>query len=164
MRRKRFCCAYLGLVVGVVAQLYTATTPSRAETDVTVRADQAKILSITGSPSTVVVGNPMIADVTLQGGILAVHGRHFGSTNVIILDNQGNQLTALHVRVVREVDNSVEVFKGGNEGKIVGKYSYNCSPSCEATLMPGDDADYNGSVLAQITAKSKEAVSSGQSQ
>ena len=30
--------------------------------------------------------------------------------------------------------------------------------------MPGDDADYSGSVLAQITAKSKEAVSSGQSQ
>ena len=58
----------------------------------------------------------------------------------------------------------MKIFKGGNEGKIVGKYSYNCSPNCEATLMPGDDADYNGSVLAQITAKSKEAVASGQSQ
>ena len=111
MRRKRFRRAYLGLVAGVVAQLF-AMTPSRAETDVTVRADQAKILSISGSPSTVVVGNPMIADVSLQSGILAVHGRHFGSTNVIILDSQGNQITALHVHVVREVDNNVEDLQG----------------------------------------------------
>jgi hypothetical protein len=155
----------VGIFVSIAAQALLAP-PSRAETatDVTVIADQARILSVNGSPSTVVVGNPMIADVSLQGDILAVHGRHFGSTNVIILDNQGNQLKALNVHVVRESDNNVVIFKGGNEGKYVGKFSYACAPNCESTLMPGDDPDYNAGIVAQITAKSKEAVSSAQSQ
>jgi hypothetical protein len=58
----------------------------------------------------------------------------------------------------------VIIFKGASEGKYVGKFSYTCAPNCESALMPGDDADYNAGVLAQITAKSKEAVSSAQSQ
>lgn len=157
---RRACWAVLA---GIAVQTLLAPA-GRAETDVTVQADQAKILSITGSPATVVVGNPMIADVSIQGGILAVHGRHFGSTNVIILDNQGNQLTALKVHVVRDADDNVVIYKGATEGKIVGKFSYTCAPNCEAALMPGDDADYNGGIVAQIQAKSKEAISSAQSQ
>jgi hypothetical protein len=163
MRRNRLRYACLGLIASLVAQVIAAPAV-RAETDVTVAADQAKVLSISGTPSTVVVGNPMIADVSIQGGILAVHGRHFGSTNVIILDSQGNQLTALQVHVVRMPDDNVVIFKGANEGKYVGKFSYTCSPNCESALMPGDDADYNAATVAQITAKSKEAVSSAQSQ
>ncbi len=163
MRHYHFRRACWGLAASLVAHIFLAPA-THAETDVTVQADQAKILSISGSPSTVVVGNPMIADVSIQGEILAVHGRHFGLTNVIILDNQGNQLTALQVHVVRERDNNVVIFKGATEGKYVGKFSYTCAPNCESALMPGDDNDYNAGIVAQITAKSKEAVSSAQSQ
>jgi hypothetical protein len=109
-----------------------------------------------------VVGNPMIADVSIQGGVLAVHGRHFGNTNLIILDNKGNELVALQVNVIRADANNVEMFKGGAEGKIVGKYSYICAPDCESVVMPGDDNEYNAAITGQISSKSKEALSSAQ--
>jgi hypothetical protein len=104
----------------------------------------------------------MIADVSIQGGVLAVHGRHFGQTNLLILDNKGNELAALQVNVIRVEANNVEIFKGGAEGKIVGKYSYVCAPECESVMMPGDDIDYNTSIAGQVSTKSKEALSSAQ--
>ena len=142
--------------------LAAATGAAAADTNITVYADQAKILKVNGSPSAVVVGNPMIADVSIQGGVLAVHGRHFGHTNLIILDNHGNELAALQVNVIRAEANNVEMFNGGPEGKIVGKFSYVCAPECESVVMPGDDNDYNASIAGQISTKSKEALSSAQ--
>jgi hypothetical protein len=142
--------------------LALASDMAAAESNVTVYADQAKLLRIEGRPSAVVVGNPMIADVTIQGSVLAVHGRHFGNTNLIILDNQGNELASLLINVIRPQVNNVEMFKGGAEGKIVGKYSYICSPECESVVMPGDDNDYNAAIAGQISTKSKEALSSAQ--
>lgn len=145
-------CLNLAVVTGAAA----------SDTNITVFADQAKILKVNGSPAAVVVGNPMIADVSIQGCVLAVHGRHFGNTNLIILDNKGNELVALQVNVIRADANNVEMFKGGAEGKIVGKYSYICAPDCESVVMPGDDNEYNAAITGQISSKSKEALSSAQ--
>src|SRR5688572_13704236 len=146
-------CLNLAVVTGAAA----------SDTNITVFADQAKILKVNGSPSAVVIGNPMVADVSIQGGVLAVHGRHFGNTNLIILDNLGNELAALQVNVIRADANNVEMFKGGAEGKVVGKFSYVCAPVCESVIMPGDDSDYNAAIAGQIATKSKEALSSAQS-
>jgi hypothetical protein len=110
----------------------------------------------------VVIGNPMIADISIQGEVLAVHGRHFGNTNLIILDHQGNELASLLVNVILPEINNVEMFKGGAEGKMVGKFSYICAPDCESIVMPGDDNDYNAAIAGQISTKSKEALSSAQ--
>ena len=82
--------------------------------------------------------------------------------NLIILDNKGNELVALQVNVIRAEANNVEMFKGGAEGKIVGKYSYICAPDCESVVMPGDDNEYNAAITGQISSKSKEALSSAQ--
>src|SRR5262245_57560962 len=97
MIRTRSC------LVSLIAALVNISlvTAAAAESDITVYADQAKILKLNGRPASVVIGNPMIADVSIQGEVLAVHGRHFGNTNLIILDHQGNELAALLVNVVR---------------------------------------------------------------
>jgi hypothetical protein len=142
--------------------LAVVTGAAASDADITVFADQAKILKLNGSPSAVVVGNPMIADVSIQGGVLAVHGRHFGNTNLIILDNLGNELAAFQVNVIRADAKNIEIYKGGAEGKIVGKFSYVCAPDCESVIMPGDDNDYNAAIAGQVAAKSKEALSSAQ--
>ena len=40
--------------------------------------------------STIVVGNPLIADVAVQsGGLVVVTGKGFGATNLIALDRAG---------------------------------------------------------------------------
>jgi Pilus formation protein N terminal region len=162
MRLDRTLRRLPALAASCVMSLLAASTAHGAQKAITVNADQAKIISIAGRPATVVVGNPMIADVTIQGEVLAVHGRHFGNTNVIILDNQGGELAVMEVNVIRSGTQHVEMFKGGNEGKIVGRFSYVCAPDCESVLMPGDDIDYNTGIVAEVTAKSKEALTSAQ--
>jgi hypothetical protein len=153
----------LSSMAAACLSLAVATGAAATDTSITVYADQAKILKLSGSPAAVVIGNPMVADVSIQGGVLAVHGRHFGNTNLIILDNLGNEIAALQVNVIRADANNIEIFKGGAEGKIVGKFSYVCAPTCESVIMPGDDIDYNAAIASQIATKSKEALSSAQS-
>lgn len=115
------------------AALLSLAGPAFAANDVTIYADQAKIIHVTGQPGTVVVGNPYIADVTVQGERVVLMGRNYGVTNVIILDREGKQLAALDVTVQITDNNAVHVFKAG------GRMSLACAPVCEQTLQVGDD-------------------------
>ena len=52
--------------------------------------DQAALMKLPDKVSTIVVGNPMIADIALQsGGLMVVTGKGFGATNLIALDRSG---------------------------------------------------------------------------
>src|SRR5262249_54530635 len=113
--------------------LFSFAGPALANNDVTIYTDQAKILQLTGKPSTIVVGNPSIADVTVQGERVVLMGRSYGVTNIIILDQDGKQLAALDVTVQITDKNAVHVFKAG------GRMSLVCAPVCEQTLQVGDD-------------------------
>ena len=63
---------------------------------VTVTVDHAKIVRLPERTQTVVVGNPMIADITVQKhGILVVTGKAYGVTNLIALDGAGAMLAEL---------------------------------------------------------------------
>ena len=162
MRRALVRSSLLSLAAACCLNLAPAGIAMAAEGSMTVYADQAKVLKVNGTAASVIVGNPMIADVVLQGGVVAVQGRHFGNTNVLILDSRGNEIASIQVNVLREESNSVEIYKGAAEGKIVGKHSYICAPDCESVMMPGDDIDYNALITAQIGAKTKEALTSAQ--
>ncbi|MGE0004898.1 MAG: pilus assembly protein N-terminal domain-containing protein [Parvibaculaceae bacterium] len=113
--------------------LLSLAGPAIAANDVTILADQAKIIQVDGQPGTVVVGNPNIADVTVQGERVVLMGRNYGVTNVIILDREGKQIAALDVTVQITDKNAVHVFKAG------GRMSLACAPVCEQTLQVGDD-------------------------
>lgn len=113
--------------------LISLAGPAAAASDVTLNADQAKIIFVSGQPGTVVVGNPSIADVTVQGDRIVLMGRNYGVTNLIILDRDGNQLAALDVTVQITDKNAVHVYKAG------GRMSLTCAPTCEQTLQVGDD-------------------------
>ena len=55
-----------------------------------VNVDQAKLVKLPTRVATIVVGNPLIADVTLQnGGIVVVTGKSYGATNFIAMDRSG---------------------------------------------------------------------------
>ena len=50
--------------------------------------------------ATIVIGNPLIADATLQsGGILVLTGKGYGSTNLLALDRAGKVVMDKTVRV-----------------------------------------------------------------
>ena len=78
----------LGLLLLVAA---TMTAGGALAADINVILDQAKLLKLPERVATIVVGNPLIADVALQsGGILVVTGKGYGVTNLIVLDRAGN--------------------------------------------------------------------------
>ncbi len=95
------------------------------------------------TPATVVVGNPSIADVTVEGKNVFLHGHAQGTSNVIVLDEDGKQLADYEVSVLKGSDNNVSVFKAGLS------YTFNCVAECEAMLHIGDDPGYFIEVVAK---------------
>ena len=118
------------------AMMLLATAPLLAGPSINVGADHARIVSVAGTPSAVVVGNPMFADVSVQQGVIIVHGRNFGATNVIVLDVDGNQLAAFDVNVTSTGDRNISVFKAGHA------FSSVCAPLCQYTLETGEDQEW----------------------
>ena len=85
----------------------SAMTPAAAA-DLVVRYDQSQLLRLPRAVSEVIIGNPSIADVTVQGGnLLVVTGKTFGVTNIIALDADRNVIQDQRVLVKRD------------EGKVV---------------------------------------------
>jgi len=138
----------LSLTLLAAASLSLLNAPgSLAATEIVVMADEAKLVSVGGDVSTVVVGNPAIADVTVQGQNVFIHGRSFGSTNLIVMDKQGSQIANLGVTVMQGGNSNLTVFRGG------GKYSYVCEPQCQVTLTIGDKPEYYDAVESETTKK-----------
>jgi hypothetical protein len=136
-----------------------AAQPSVAAADpvssITVKADQATLVAIAGDPATVVVGNSLFADVSMKQGMIVIHGRHFGTTNVIVLDQEGTQLASFEVNVVRGGSRNVTIYKAGSA------FSYLCAPACESALQVGDDADYYGNINSGVSQKLQLSAGAG---
>jgi len=103
----------------------------------------------------VIVGNPSIADVAVQGGdLLVVTGKSFGITNIIVLDAERNVIQDQRVVVHRDDQRTVNLHRGAVRN------SYTCTPSCSPTLTVGDDVGYFESVLKTAEKKAKFSDSS----
>lgn len=102
--------------------------------DLIVRYDQAQLLRLPRHIAEVIVGNPSIADVAVQGGnILVVTGKTYGITNVIALDAERNIIQ--DQRIVVEADNRIVSLHKGAE-----RQTYSCTPVCQSHLTVGDSA------------------------
>lgn len=110
-----------------------------AADQITVLADQSQVIKLDKTPGTIVVGNPSITDVTIQGNQLFLHGRAFGKTNIIVLDENGSQIAEYNVNVAKTDDFEVTVFKGNTMAAYVTQSTLTCETVCEAALHIGDD-------------------------
>lgn len=101
--------------------------------DLVVKFDQSQLLQLPRPASEVIIGNPSIADVAIQAGnLLVVTGKSFGITNIIALDAERKVIQDQRVLVRRDEVRVVNVYKSTD------RWSYNCVPQCNPTLMPGD--------------------------
>ena len=134
---------WLGLLAGALF-----ATAAQAET-VTVNVDQATVLKLPDKVATIVIGNPLIADASLQsGGLLVVTGKGYGGTNLVALDRDGRVVMDKYVQVLGPSgDNLVVVYKGAE------RESYSCAPQCEPRITLGDSTAYFNSTLTQTTAR-----------
>jgi Pilus formation protein N terminal region len=121
-----------------------AVTAARAET-INVGIDEARIMHLPEGAATIVIGNPLIADASLQsGGILVITGRSFGATNMIALDHGGRVILDRDVQVqtARSAD-LVVVYRNDK------RQSYSCAPECAPRITLGDDNGAFSPALAQ---------------
>ncbi|MFV2091707.1 MAG: pilus assembly protein N-terminal domain-containing protein [Hyphomicrobiales bacterium] len=135
---QRYVALLLAVIIAVPAGLGLAPAGANGKSNASdillVPVDQVRIVRLNRDPSSVVVGNPLIADAVVQeGGIIIVVGKNYGTTNIIALDENGKELTHINVNVRTGGINAVSLFRG------TGRVSYNCSPKCEAALDTGDD-------------------------
>ena len=145
-RRVSLACA------AIAVTLILGSAASGAET-ITVRLDQAKIARLPSGVSTIVVGNPLIADVSLQqGGLMVITGKGYGVTNLIALDRGGNLLSEQAIQVQGPSDNVVVVYRG------VDRESYSCTPRCERRITLGDAGDFFDSTINQTTSRNGRAA------
>jgi Flp pilus assembly secretin CpaC len=148
--RRRRIHALVGAVVLIAT--VAAAGPGRAAEPITVMLDQATITKLPGRVSTIVIGNPLIADVSVQpGGLLVVTGKGYGTTNLIALDRAGAVLTERNIEVVGAQDTVVFVYRGMN------RESYSCAPSCERRITLGDGPEFFSQTLAQSTTRAAQA-------
>jgi hypothetical protein len=116
--------------------------------------DQAKVIKIPERTSTVVIGNPLIADVSVQtGGLIVVTGKGYGVTNLIALDNRGNTLMDETIEVRAPNEQIVTVYRG------VDRESYSCMPKCERRITLGDSPAFFDAALAQTGRRDSQAIS-----
>jgi len=118
---------------------------ARAADRLTIVLDQAQVIRMPEHTATIVVGNPLIADVSVQrGGMMVITGKGYGVTNLIALDQRGNTLTEQTIEVQGPRDNVVIVHRG------IERETYSCTPKCERRATLGDAAAYFDAMLTQI--------------
>ena len=148
-----------GMAFGLLL-LPIAAVAEPSDDAISVSVDQAKLFKLPNRVATIVVGNPLIADVTLQnGGIIVVTGKGYGATNFIAMDRGGEVLVDRTIQVEGPTDRLVTVYRG------VERETYSCMPLCQRRATLGDDDKYFQSVLTQSgTLNSQAAGNAAQQQ
>jgi Flp pilus assembly secretin CpaC len=147
----------VGMLVLVLCATTAATVRPAGADDVKVVVDQAKLVKLPEKVATLVIGNPLIADVSLQpGGVLVITGKSYGTTNLIALDRTGNVLMERYLQVQGASEDVVVVFRG------VERATYSCTPDCEPRINVGDSKLFFDPLLNQSMMRSGAAMAGSQ--
>src|SRR5262249_8990996 len=145
--------ALVGVCLAVVGGF--AAMSARGAEPITVNVDQAQIMRVPERAATLVLGNPLIADVSLQkGGVLVITGKGYGATNLVMLDRGGNVVLERVIEVVGPKDPTIVVFRQ------MERQTLSCTPVCEPRATLGDSPGVFGPTLDQIGARNAGGMGS----
>ncbi|MFF8802506.1 MULTISPECIES: pilus assembly protein N-terminal domain-containing protein [unclassified Methylobacterium] len=150
--------ALLSAAVSAAVAVFALAGPARsneavAQGTVSVLVDNAKVIRLPEKTQTVVVGNPMIADITLQkNGVVVLTGKSFGSTNLIALDGKGAMLAESTISVQAPQAAIITVQRG------LDRASYSCTPNCQPSVQLGDATKYFEETSKQAEARQSMAT------
>lgn len=143
------------LAVMSLQQIAEANARPLADT-ITVQADHAKLQRLDRPASTIIVGNPLIADATVEDGkLLVITGKNYGATNLIALDNDGRPIAYFKIHVRTAVDKKLSLYNGND------RESYSCAPRCERELLVSDAALPFKTIQKEIEDKTKLIENAG---
>ncbi|AXV17079.1 hypothetical protein CYG48_16105 [Neorhizobium sp. SOG26] len=88
--------------------------------------NHARVLKLDRPVSKVIVGNANVADATVADPTtIVLTGRSFGTTNLVLLDAEGNAIADERVLVSIDEGNTVRVFRQ------TARSILSCTPNCE---------------------------------
>ena len=154
LRERGLSTAAVALAVALASGDAWAQPAGAVET-VAITVDNAKVIRLPAKAQTVIVGNPMIADVAMQKhGVVILTGKSFGTTNLIALDGTGAMLAESMISVQAPQTSIVVVERGPGE-----RNSYSCTPNCQPSMQLGDAPKYFSDVSGQ--AEARRALATG---
>jgi Flp pilus assembly secretin CpaC len=133
------------LIALAIAAFALAPLAAQAESNepISVKVNMARILRISAPAATVIIGNPGVADVTIQDPqTLVLTGKSYGETNLIVLDSLGNPVADTMITVVQAQSDLVTVYLGTARNTLA------CAPVCQPTIMLGDDPVFSNNAYA----------------
>jgi hypothetical protein len=146
------------LTMTIATQAQAQPMPLPPDT-IVVFLDRARLLQLPDRAANVIVGNPLIADLSIQpGGLAVITGKGNGVTNFIVTDRKGAVLMEKTVQVGIASDNILVVYRGTD------RETYSCTPICSRRLTLGDAPEYFEKTLSQITTLNTQATTAGATQ
>lgn len=104
-----------------------APQAAMADTAIRVTMNQAKIVKLARPADTIIIGNPDIADASVQDAdTIVLTGKGFGTTNMVILDASGSPIVDEQIVVTRQTVDSVRVYRRS------AIQTLSCTPYCES--------------------------------
>jgi Flp pilus assembly secretin CpaC len=149
----RIACFAVSALLAAGPAVATETVSQAMAEPVAVMIDHAKVLRLPERAQTVIVGNPIIADVSIQqNGILVLTGKSYGRTNLIALDSGGALIAESMISVQAPTDSIVTVQRG------LARESYSCTPNCQPSLLLGDATTYFAEIGGQADKRNSMAT------
>jgi Flp pilus assembly secretin CpaC len=132
MFNRRLSVAATSLVSAVLA-LGSVCLPAQADEDfLRVYMNSARILKLDRPVSKVIVGNSEVADATVADSrTIVLTGRSFGTTNLVLLDADGNAIVDERILVSIDESSTVRVFRS------TARTVLSCTPNCEEHAQTG---------------------------
>ena len=119
--------AKYGLSLGLALLIASAAAPAFAE-GIDVTMNQAKILKLSRAADTIIIGNPEIADASVQdASTVVLTGKGFGVTNLVILDEAGAPIIDEQVVVSRSTAETLRIYRRASVQTL------SCTPYCESS-------------------------------
>ncbi len=131
MSDRRFAAS----AVMIVALAALSPAPAaRAEDEGILRVymNSARVLKLDRPVSKVIVGNAEVADATVADArTIVLTGRAYGTTNLVLLDADGNAIVDERILVSIDESSTVRVFKS------TARTVLSCTPNCEEHAQTG---------------------------
>lgn len=139
----------------ILGAALTLSSGAMANEVIDLTIDFAKIMKIDREAETIIIGNPGIADTTLgDEQTLVLTGKAAGTTNLIVIDKEGEEIINSTVRVSSDIRQLTTVFSG------VHRQTYSCAPVCEQVISVGDENASFQNATTQI--QTRQQFSQGQ--
>lgn len=126
----------------------------------TIGLNKTHLMRLNAPAGAIVVGNPKIADISVHSDTtILVFGRGYGSTDILVLDANGNTLVHTDINVIEPKNTkAVRMMLPDQDNR-----SYYCNPYCDPAPRLGDAPGFKGNYSGEAVTGSASTAGISQS-